>query len=144
MNLSRVQASTNRNKINDIIRGNSSISVSQSLNVPRMPGGHKASALSTSVDLTGRLGGRIGRTEQGGILRSNVDRANNHLEQILSKHENSIAKSMIVNSEYDGQSLKLLGHQSTRNKHPYRTRDINEVNVNVIPPPTSVNQQMLL
>ena len=112
--------------------------------MPRMPHGHKASALSTSVDLTGRLGGRIGRTEQGGILRSNVDRANNHLEQILSKHENSIAKSMIVNSEYDGQSLKLIGHQSTRNKHPYRTRDINEVNVNVIPPPTSVNQQMLL
>ena len=143
MNLSRVQASNNRNKINDIIRGNSSISgVTQSLNVARMPGG-RSSAIATSVDLTGRLGGRIGRTEQGGILRSNVDRANNHLEQILSKHENSIAKSMIVNSE-DGASLKYLGHQSTRNKHPYRTRDINEVNVNVIPPPTSHNQQMLL
>ena len=50
---------------------------------------------------------------------------------------------MVVNSE-DGQSLKLMGHLSTRNKHPYRTRDINDVNVNVIPPPTSVNQQMLL
>ena len=85
----------------------------------------------------------MGRMEQGGQLRSNVDRANNHLEQILSKHENSIAKSLIVNSE-DGQSLRLMGHQSTRNKHPYRTRDINEVNVSVIPPPTSVNQQMLL
>ena len=109
MNLSRVQASSNRNEINDIIRGNSSISVTQSLNMPRMPVGKKSSSVVTSVDLTGRLGGRIGRTEQGGILRSNVDRANNHLEQILSKHENSIAKSMIVNSE-DGQSLKLLGH----------------------------------
>ena len=108
-----------------------------------MPGGKKASSVTTSVDLTGRLGGRMGRMEQGGQLRSNVDRANNHLEQILSKHENSIAKSLIVNSE-DGQSLRLMGHQSTRNKHPYRTRDINEVNVSVIPPPTSVNQQMLL
>ena len=139
MNLSRVQAGNNRNKINDIIKGNSSLVVSQSLNVP---GGKKASSVANSVDLTGRLGGRLGRMEPGGQLRSNVDRANNHLEQILSKQERSIAKSLIVDSE-DGQSLRYMGVQSTRNK-PYRTRDINDVNVSVIPPPTSINQQQLL
>ena len=64
-----------------------------------MPGGKKASSVATSVDLTGRLGGRLGRMEPGGQLRSNVDRANNHLEQILSKQERSIAKSLIVDSE---------------------------------------------
>ena len=58
-----------------------------------------------------------------------------------------MSKSLIVDSMGGGgKNFRSVVPRSTRNK-PYnlsRKNDINEVNVSVIPPPTSVHQQEII
>jgi len=98
--------------------------------------GHKPS-IATSIDLSMRNGGRFDTLHTPAVhLRSNVDPAHNHLEQILSKQEKSVAKSLIVEDKF---SSKMLGPRSTRNNANYASRDIADRMVSVIPAPTSVH-----
>ena len=105
-------------------------------------------SISASVDLTGRLGGPKGRGRYetlqtpGHQLRSNVDKNHGHLDQLLTRQENSVSKSLVVD---EGSRFNSILPKSTRNTTLKGLggvgRNINDVNISVIPPPTSIHQQ---
>ena len=135
----RVMQQNNRNiKLNDLVSGR--ISVNRGAGPLRNLG--KRPSISTSVDLkgVGRLGRRFETLQTpGNQLRSNVDTNHNHLEQILSKHEQSVSKSLAID---DGSSIhsryNTILPRTTRNKPYEASRDIAQANIRVIPPPTSI------
>ena len=136
----------------------------------------KKPSISASVDISSRLGGGgaagVGhsvasrfqslKTPGGGALRSSIDREGVQLEQIISRQEKTISKSLIVDTQPPyggvGTSLTAKGRynvvpHTTKSRHALignsnhtlnHQRDINDLNVSVIPPPTSIHQHDLM
>ena len=128
-NLSRINQRNIGRQNGSIISGNYAMSsqVGKSRGKP---------TISTSVDLSGRLNGRFASITPKGHLHSTVDQTHGYLEQILSKQEKAVSKSLIAD---EGFSSRLVVPRSTRNRAYGLSRDINAVNVSVIPPPTSIH-----
>lgn len=107
----------------------------------------KKPSVSTSVDLTGRLHRRFESLQTpNNQIRSNIDQNHNKLEQILSKQEHLVSKSLVSEGGMHSR-LNSLVPRSTRNKaygNVFNSRDIGQVNVSVIPPPTSIHQHEIL
>ena len=96
----------------------------------------KKPSVSTSVDLSARNGGRFETLQTPAAhLRSNVDPNHNQLEQILSRQEQSIAKSMIVDNKFNSK----LNPRSTRNQNNYKSINLADRMANIIPEPTTVH-----
>lgn len=56
----------------------------------------KKPSISTSVDLTGRLNRRFETLQTpGNQIRSNIDQNHNQFDQILSKQEHLVSKSLV-------------------------------------------------
>ena len=101
----------------------------------------KKPSIATSIDLSSRNGGRLQTLQTPAAhLRSNIDPNHNQLEQILSKQEQSIAKSLIVENKFNSK----LAPRSTRNHANYQSLNVVDRMANIIPEPTTVLQHNVL
>ena len=71
------------------------------------------------------------------------------LEKYLEGQERSVAKSLVVGDatlsrgDYSQGRYQSLVPRSVRSKHLQGNKDINDVNLTIIPPPTSITQQRI-
>ena len=108
-------------------------------------------SISTSVDLTQRVN-RYNSVQTPQYQHSAVDKSNNYLEQILSKQEASVSKSLIVDEGRFNPSKKQFASiepRSVRNMAKgamsYNTRKgIDDINLSIIPPPTTLQHTEIL